>query len=512
MSKLELINASCADQEADVVVNAANNGLWAGGGICGVIFGKAGMRELTDACSKYKTPLHDGDAVITPAFNMKNAKAIIHAVGPNFAVTPKAFKELFDAYYNSLTVLKENGYHSISFPLISSGIFGGALADPAGESAKQCLRAYKKFVDDHPDYDISVKLCAFTAAEMLSAGKEVTELKAMTLREKILQMCVITPRELGDWDMIAAGGEVRDMLTKYPVGGVIFFEDQLKEPEQTRKLLSQLQAYAREAGIPRLFLCIDEEGGKVVRIANKPVFGVKNPGPMRNIGTREEAFETGRYIGKYLSALGFNVDFAPDADVLTAPGSRIIGDRSFGNDPQKVTEFAAAVSDGLHEYGILSCFKHFPGHGAVEADTHEGHAYTDKSLEDLISCEIIPFAKAGELGADMVMAAHISVPAILGDNTPCSLSEYMLTKVLKEQLGYDGLVITDALNMGAVTKELAAGEAAVMAVKAGVDILLMPPDLDAAVGAIEAAVKKGEIAEERIDESVGKILAKKRKM
>jgi len=110
------------------------------------------------------------------------------------------------------------------------------------------------------------------------------------------------------------------------------------------------------------------------------------------------------------------------------------------------------------------------------------------------------------------MAAHISVPAILGDNTPCSLSEYMLTKVLKEQLGYDGLVITDALNMGAVTKELAAGEAAVMAVKAGVDILLMPPDLDAAVGAIEAAVKKGEIAEERIDESVGKILAKKRKM
>ena len=169
MSKIEIINASCADQEVDVVVNAANAGLWAGGGICGVIFRKAGMAELTDACSRYNTPLHDGDAVITPAFNMKNAKAIIHAVGPNFAVTADAFKELFDAYYNSLTVLKENGFHSISFPLISAGIFGGSLDNPAAESTKQCLRAYKKFTEDYPEYDIDVKLCAFTTAEMRDA-------------------------------------------------------------------------------------------------------------------------------------------------------------------------------------------------------------------------------------------------------------------------------------------------------------------------------------------------------
>ena len=145
MNKIELINGSCADQTVDAVVNAANSGLWAGGGICGVIFSKAGMKELTDACSKYKTPLKDGSAVITPAFNMTNANAVIHAVGPNFARTPDAFKELFDAYYNSLVVLMENGYHSISFPLISSGIFGGSLSNPAGESAKQCLRAYRQF-------------------------------------------------------------------------------------------------------------------------------------------------------------------------------------------------------------------------------------------------------------------------------------------------------------------------------------------------------------------------------
>ncbi len=170
MSRFELINASCADQTVDVVVNAANDGLWEGGGICAVIFRKAGNRELAKACSKYKTPLNDGDAVITPSFNMTNAKAIIHAVGPNFAVTPKAFKELFDAYYNSLAVLKENGYHSISFPLISSGIFGGSLSNPVAVSTKQCIEAYKKFVSDHPDYDIEVRLCAFTASEMNEAN------------------------------------------------------------------------------------------------------------------------------------------------------------------------------------------------------------------------------------------------------------------------------------------------------------------------------------------------------
>ena len=171
MSKIVLVNASCADQVVDAVVNAANSGLWAGGGICGVIFKKAGMSALTAACHKHKTPLKDGSAVITPAFNMTNAKHIIHAVGPDFSRTPAAFKELFDAYYNSLYVLMDNGLHSISFPLISSGIFGGSLDNPVAESTKQCCRAYKKFVADYPNYDVDVKLCAFSAKEMQEAQK-----------------------------------------------------------------------------------------------------------------------------------------------------------------------------------------------------------------------------------------------------------------------------------------------------------------------------------------------------
>lgn len=171
MSQLILINGSCANQTVDAVVNAANSGLWAGGGICGVIFQKAGLSALTGACSKYKTPLKDGSAVITPAFQMTNAKYIIHAVGPDFSSTPTAFKELFDAYYNSLMVLMNNNLHSIAFPLISSGIFGGSLSNPVAESTKQCCRAYKKFIADHQDYSVDVTLCAFSAKEMIEAQK-----------------------------------------------------------------------------------------------------------------------------------------------------------------------------------------------------------------------------------------------------------------------------------------------------------------------------------------------------
>lgn len=171
MSNLKLINASCVEQNVDVIVNAANRNLWAGGGICGAIFKKAGVPRLAAECQKYKTPLKDGGAVITSACGIDNAKAIIHAVGPDFGRTPTAFKELYDAYYNSLKVLMDNQFHSIAFPLISSGIFGGSLDNPVAESTKQCCRAYNKFVADYPDYDINVLLCAYSSRELIEAEK-----------------------------------------------------------------------------------------------------------------------------------------------------------------------------------------------------------------------------------------------------------------------------------------------------------------------------------------------------
>ncbi len=175
MSNLKLLNDSSVTQRVDAIVNAANKHLLAGSGVCGAIFRSAGYNELTEACQKYKLPLNDGEARITPAFNIKNADYVIHAVGPNFGVTPEAFSELYNAYYNSLTVLRDNDLHSISFPLISSGIFGGNLKNPVGISTLKCIEAYKKFVEENPDYEIEVLLCAFTEKEMKQAEEVYQE-------------------------------------------------------------------------------------------------------------------------------------------------------------------------------------------------------------------------------------------------------------------------------------------------------------------------------------------------
>ena len=169
MSTIKLIQGSAVDQKVDAIVNAANKYLAAGGGVCGAIFSKAGHTQLQNACSQYSVPLNDGAAVITPAFNISNTQYIIHAVGPDFSVTPKAYRELNNAYYNSLKLLMQNGLHTISFPLISSGIFGGSLSNPVATSVRECLKAYGYFIKNHPDYDIEVKLCVYTDKEYTNA-------------------------------------------------------------------------------------------------------------------------------------------------------------------------------------------------------------------------------------------------------------------------------------------------------------------------------------------------------
>ena len=233
---------------------------------------------------------------------------------------------------------------------------------------------------------------------------------------------------------------------------------------------------------------------------------------MGQLTTEEEAYRAGTVIGAYLRELGFNTDFAPDADVLTNEKNTVIGDRSFGSDPDKAARMAAAVSKGLHTEGILSTFKHFPGHGATEGDTHDGYAYTEKTYEELKAAELVPFAAAGECGADMVMAAHISLPKIVGDSTPASLSYKMITEILREDLGFQGLVVTDAMNMGAIGEHYSTKEAAVKAVEAGVDLLLMPKDFQEAFQGIKEAVSSGRIGEERIEESLQRILRVKLQM
>ena len=168
MSTIKLINGSSVDQEVDAIVNAANKYLAAGGGVCGEIFKRAGYIELSNACKRINTPLNTGDAVITDSFNIINTKYIIHAVGPNFNDSNSNINELYLAYKNSLKVLKENNLHTISFPLISSGIFGGNLPNPARSSTEQCLKAYNDFIKEN-DYNIDVILCAYSKKEYQEA-------------------------------------------------------------------------------------------------------------------------------------------------------------------------------------------------------------------------------------------------------------------------------------------------------------------------------------------------------
>lgn len=346
--------------------------------------------------------------------------------------------------------------------------------------------------------------------EIKTAKERLAE---MTLEEKVYQMFIVTPEALTGYDVVNASTDItKGWLEKYPVGGLIYFSDNILTREQTSDMLKNTTASAMELqGMP-IFLCVDEEGGRVVRVAGNDKMGVTNVGPMQNIADKDGAYSAGATVGAYLKELGFTVDMAPVADVITNDKNTVIGDRAFGSDAAVVDEYADAYSDGLHSQGILSTYKHFPGHGATEGDTHEGYAFTNKNYEELKETELVPFANAKKNKIDMVMVAHIAVPKITGDNTPCTLSYKMVTEVLRNDLGYDGLIITDAMNMGAITENYSSKDATVKAIQAGVDIVLMPQDFKASVEGVLEAVKNGEISEERIDESVLRIIQKKMKM
>ncbi len=332
----------------------------------------------------------------------------------------------------------------------------------------------------------------------------------MSLEERVLQLFVITPEALTRVDTVVAAGETtKEAIIERPVGGLIYFQKNLQNPEQVKEMLSNTYQYYREAGAPVPFLSVDEEGGSVARIGGQSAFGVERLPDMRVIGENgnvEEAKRVGDVIGSYLSELGFNLDFAPDADVLTNPQNEVVKKRSFGSDAELVSRMSMAVVKGLEEHGIYATLKHYPGHGATLSDSHKGYAYTDKTLEELMGEELIPFKEGISEDIHFIMVAHISVPEITKDTVPCSLSPYMVTDVLREQLGYQGIVITDAMNMGAISQEYNSKEASVMALKAGVDLVLMPTDFEEAYQGVLSAIEEGELTEERIDESVRRVL------
>lgn len=339
-------------------------------------------------------------------------------------------------------------------------------------------------------------------------------LSSLSLEEKVAQLFVALPEQLiGNVSRVTAAGEAtREAINNRPVGGIVYLESNLVSPEQTKTMLQNVQQYSMDRLNLPMFLCVDEEGGQVTRLARKAGFDLPVYDNMSVIGSQgdtEQAYQMGESIGQYLYDLGFNTDFAPVADVLTNPNNQVVSYRSFGSDPETVKDMTDAVSRGLASKKILATYKHFPGHGNTAADTHAGYAYSNKTKEELYQCELIPFIQGIEDEVPFIMMGHISLPNIVGDDTPASLSKTIVTDLLIDELGYKGIIITDALNMGAVSQQYSSAQAAVKALNAGVDMLLMPADFNAAYQGVLAAVQSGEISEERINKSVEKILKAK---
>ena len=341
-------------------------------------------------------------------------------------------------------------------------------------------------------------------------------LAEMSLRDKIGQLFIIRPdslepslrpEQVSDPDRYGMTGATDGMLStleEYPAGGIAFFGKNLSD---SASLAFYLDALNSSSAVPLLY-AVDEEGGVVSRIANSYLFDVENIGFMEDIGATEDpnnAYSAGRYIGGYLSSLGFNLDFAPVADINTNPNNIVIGSRAFGSDPALVSSMVGSFLNGLHEEGVIGCTKHFPGHGDTSSDTHDGFVSVYKTWEKLQEAELIPFTDNFET-TDLLMIAHLTLPNITCDGLPASLSRELITDKLKNELGYNGLVITDALDMGAITKNYSSAEAAVLAIEAGADILLLPFDYQEAFDGLYSAVQSGRITESRLDESVLKIL------
>ena len=331
-----------------------------------------------------------------------------------------------------------------------------------------------------------------TRAEELLAG--------MSLREKLCQLMIVRPEVLtGESPVTAAGETTRLALEQYPVGGLIYSVDNLVTQEQTREMIENTQSYSK---IP-LIISADEEGGNVGRLMYKlgttfihSMYSYKDMG-------EDTAYQNALTIGTDMVSCLFNTDFAPVADVWTNPANTAIGDRAYSDEFGQASELVAAAVRGFTESGVICCVKHFPGHGDTSTDTHEGAAVVDKSLEELRGGEFLPFEAGIEAGVDMVMVGHITVTAV--DDEPATISHEVITGLLREELGWDGVVVTDSLDMGALAG-YEIGEVCVKYLEAGGDIMLGIPDIAAALTALETAVTEGRLTEQRIDESALRVL------
>ena len=349
------------------------------------------------------------------------------------------------------------------------------------------------------------------------------QLQQMTLREKVGQMFYVRPECLdttihfnrpGSIDesvdditkirLQAVNETMRGVNEKYPVGGIILYAHNIEDEAQLARFVPEIRALK---GSP--LLCIDEEGGRVARIGRNSNFQVKTYESMGAIGATgdpQNAYECGNTIGTYLHRYGFDIDFAPVADVNTNPENIVIGARAFSDNPQVAAPMVTNYLQGLKDAGVTGCIKHFPGHGDTKSDTHFGYASSQKTWEEMLDCEMVTFKAGIQWGCQLIMTAHISAPNVTGSDVPSTMSPVILQDKLRCELGYRNIIITDAMEMGAIIQQYSNAEAAVGCIRAGVDIVLGPQVFTEAFDAVVKAVEDGTITEQRINESVRRIL------
>ncbi len=391
-------------------------------------------------------------------------------------------------------------------------------------------------------------LCLFLTFTLLFSGGALAEdngddvleimLSNMTLHEKVAQMMIASFRvwqevpeteeekpaeEAPKTKITELNDEIREMLARDHFGGILLFGENFSDPEQTLRLVSDLQTANRSGGgIPQLVF-VDQEGGSVNRVPYSTI-GVSNMA-LGASGNPENARKMAAIHGEEIGLLGIHADFAPVIDVNNNASNPVIGIRSFSDDAQTVAEYGCAYLAGLHDAGMIAALKHFPGHGNTDTDSHTGFPLINRTYEELKETELVPFRAAIEAGADIVMTAHIQYPQIeretytsvsTGEQVylPATMSRTILTDILRGDMGFEGVIVTDALDMSAITDNFSMEDTVKRTINAGVDLLILPAVKDTNqfrmtdeyVDTAVALVESGEIDEARINESVRRIL------
>lgn len=332
--------------------------------------------------------------------------------------------------------------------------------------------------------------------ELVNAGIEV-----MPLEDKVAGLFIVTPESItGVGTAVKAGEGTKAALTKYSVGGIVYNTKNIQSESQLKEMIDNTKLYANYP----LFIAIEDEGGKISPLAEKGLVEKTDNAKSFAETAGKDALTVGNTMGTYLADYGFNLNFAPVADIVSVENS-VMADRAYGEDADAAGEYVAAMVQGLKQQKVSACLKHFPGLGSTTANPDNGLSVSDRSAEDFRENEFEVFKAGIEAGADMIMVSHMAAPSLAGDNTASSLSEKVVTDILRRELEYDGIIITDSMSLKAISDYQTADEAAVMALRAGCDMILMPEDFELAYKGVMEAVESGVISEERINDSLRRI-------